>query len=663
MPSVRLRPKSGGLGERLSYRLDRFLALHPVVQLAAVLVWATLLALVFGLVSLAFSEDAGAGLVHGLWWAITHMLDGGAVAGDKGPAHRVVGVGVTLAGTLLVALITGAFASSFVARLRDVRRGTFTVFERKHIVFLGYGARADLLLRELAVSGLRVTVVIVTPREREVVDERVREALNGTKHHLRVVVRRADPGSTAGVRGASAAEARALVILPEIEPGSLPSAGHDAAEHAPEDRAAMRSVLAARRVLGAARTPVIVEITGDRGRELVDLCSKPADLTLVDEGDLAAHLLVHAVRQSGVLDVVRQILSLDARSVYIHTPGAFVGKTFDQAHAALGPGVLLGLLRHRTNLLSPPGHLTLEASDRLLVLANDACEPCPCAPLVVHERTAPASSRSWMTPLHVLVIGYRRGFATLLRALHTHFVAKITVLVPPERAASARAALDASGFRPEDIELIEGRPTDAGALARAAEHRPSRLFLLASDAAPERAGEVDADQILTLLQLRRLLPGSSADPPAVVEIHSADTESLVEANRSTEFVLVREITGMLVGQELHAICLDGTAGAWLGDVLRMLLVEICTRVWLRPLGAYVSGKGEPSFAEIASAARARGETAIGVRRARGLAHLLPGREERFDPRDTDVIVVAPPEPAHAHAHPHAPEVKRAEATV
>ena len=44
MPSVRLRPKSGGLAERVSYRLDRFLALHPLVQLAAVLVWATALA-------------------------------------------------------------------------------------------------------------------------------------------------------------------------------------------------------------------------------------------------------------------------------------------------------------------------------------------------------------------------------------------------------------------------------------------------------------------------------------------------------------------------------------------------------------------------------------------------------------------------------------------
>ena len=39
VPSVRLRPKSGGLGEWFGYRRDRFLALHPGIQLLAVLVF------------------------------------------------------------------------------------------------------------------------------------------------------------------------------------------------------------------------------------------------------------------------------------------------------------------------------------------------------------------------------------------------------------------------------------------------------------------------------------------------------------------------------------------------------------------------------------------------------------------------------------------------
>jgi hypothetical protein len=137
VPNVRLRPRSGGLGERLGYRLDRFLSLHPIVQLAAVLVWATLLALLFGGLSLLFADDPATDLDGGFWWAITHMLDGGTIQGDHGFLRRFVGVGVTLVGAALVALVTGAFASSFSDRLREMRSGTFAILVRGQVLVLG----------------------------------------------------------------------------------------------------------------------------------------------------------------------------------------------------------------------------------------------------------------------------------------------------------------------------------------------------------------------------------------------------------------------------------------------------------------------------------------------------------------------------------------------
>lgn len=654
VPNVRLRPRSGGLAERLGYRLDRFLALHPAVQLLAVGVWATLLAVLFGALSQLFANDATTDSDGGFWWAVTRMLDGGTVAADSGFLRRFVGIGVTLVGMVLVAVVTGAFASSFADRLRQIRRGTFSIFERRHLLLLGYGGRADVVLRELAASGLRVTIVIVTAHDRELVEERVREALNGLRHRLKVIVRRADPTTTGGVLGASAPHARAVVILPEVDAGSpLEHPNAPSPTHAPADRAAMRSLLAARRALGTRRTPIVIEIASERGRDLVGLCSKGGDLTLVEEGDVNTHLLVHAVRQPGVLDVVRQILSLDARSVYIHTPGPFLGRTFDEAHAVLAPGVLIGLLRNRKNLLCPPGDTRIDADDRLLVFADDGQPPMPAARLSLLDRTPSQPHPAATPPAHVLLVGYREGLANILRSLHLHLVARVTVLVPPEREELAKAAIDASGYAPDQATLILGRPVELGVLARATAAAPTALLLLASDVAPAMASELDADQLVTLLQLRSLLTAAHARTPAVVEIHSAETERLIGPNSATDFVLSREVVGMLLAQELHAICLDETAGAWLGEVFRLLLDEISTRIWLRPIAAYVPGIAQPTFADLLVAARLRGETAIGVREPRARARLLPARDERFDPRDTEVVVIAAPElaPHTPHAHP------------
>ncbi len=653
VPRVRLRPKSGGIGEWFGYRLDRFIALHPGIQLLAVLVAATLLAVFSGAVSLAFADDPGTEHDGGFWWAVTRMLDGGTVSADSGFGRRFIGISVTLMGMVLVAIITGAFASSFADRMRDIRRGSFSVFERRHALLLGYGTHGDVILRELAASGMRATVVVVTAQAREVIEERVRDAVSGARHHLRIIVRRADPTTTSGVRGSSARRARVILILPEIEPEDSPAGARRPADpYDADDRCTLRALLAARRVIGNRKIPILIESTGDHGRELIELCGKGSEVTIVEEGDVSTHLLIHAVRQPGVLDVVRQVLALDATSVYEHAPGPFVGKTFDEAHMRATPGVLLGLLRARKNLLCPPGDTRIEAHDRLLVFANDNAELAPGATGDAVDRAKPPLPRcSSGSPVHVLVVGYRRGLTKLLRSLRTHFVARITLLAPPEHEADARAAITSSGFPADGATVVVGRATDATTLARAAELAPTRLLLLAADAGAVAPADLDADQLVTLLQLRRIAAGAHAETPAVVEIHTAETERLVTPHHATDFVLLREITGMLLAQELHAICIDDTAGAWLGEAFLHLLNDISTRVWLHPLTIYVPDEAQPTFGDMLLAARLRGEVALGVRRARSRAHLLPARDERFDPRDTEVVVIAAPEPRHVHPPP------------
>lgn len=645
VPNVRLRPRSGGLAERISYRLDRFLSLHPVVQLVAVLVWATALAFVFAGVSLLVAEDRGTGLPASLWWAITHMLDGGTVTGDQGFLPRFLGVGVTLVGMVLLAIVTGAFASSFADRLRDVRRGTSVIFESGHVLLLGFGARGDVVLRELAASGARLTVVIVTTHDRELVEEQVREGLANVRHRLRVIVRRADPQTTAGVRGASAARARAIAILPEAEgPSAFPGDPDPGDGPALEDLCALRSLLAARRALGVRRVPLIVEVSGERGRDLVHLTGKRGDLTLVEEGDVGTHLLVHSVRQPGVLEIVREILSLDARSVYVHPAGAFAGRTFEEAHATLAPGIVVGVLKGRRSLVAPPGSTPIEAADRLLVLADDDAEPRPGDRLPALDASPPSlPRRGAATPLHVLVVGYRRGLDRILRALRAHFVARVTLLVRPERARDAAAAVAASGMPADAAAILEGDSTSEAVLRRALAGGPCRFLLLARDVATGTPAERDAEQLLTLLSLRHVLHGAHAETPAVVEIHDPETERLVGSSHTTDFVLLREIVGRLLAQEIHAICLDDTAGAWLGEVFHRLLDDISTRVWLHPLDAYLPGVPSPSFAEVMAAARARGEVAIGVRPHAARARLLPARGERFEGRGAQVVLLGSPE--------------------
>jgi len=55
--------------------------------------------------------------------------------------------------------------------------------------------------------------VILADQDRDLLEERVHEALDGMRHRLRIVVKRGDPTTTAAVRAIGARAARVIAGL------------------------------------------------------------------------------------------------------------------------------------------------------------------------------------------------------------------------------------------------------------------------------------------------------------------------------------------------------------------------------------------------------------------------------------------------------------------
>lgn len=642
--SLRRHPEQT-LGARVGYRIDRFLGLHPAVQLAAVLVAAFVLAVVFGAViwgvDLALAapgavcdpaQNKGACTFgDGLWWVITRMVDGGTVSNDSdvGFVHQTFGMGVTLIGLVAVTILTGAFASSFTERLHALRRGMLPVFERGHVLVLGWNAHAGVIARELGRTGERVDLVIVSDHDREVIEESLREQIDAGAEALRVVVRRGDPTTVAAVRRGAARKARAVLILPDTE------LGHCA------DRAALRSLLALERVLGEIRPRprVIVEVASPSGHEMVRLCEAAAhDVVVVEAHEAHAQVVAQAVRQRGAFSVARQILALDALSIYLHPAGAFAGVPFDEAHAELADGILVGVARDGEPMISPGGDLVIEPADQLLVLSDRAATPAaePTSEKLRRGRAIllPSPPDELGRPLDLLVLRHRHGLATILRFLDARGPVRATVLASPGQIAEAREALGRVTLGRTEVTLIEGDPLDRPTLDRVLEQRHDAALLLAPDVAPAYAPEADADQLISLLQLRHRDEGAPAAPHhVVVEVGNAESRLPKRLGNGDDFILSREIVGMLLAREVHAAAFGGS------PVYHAVLTALGPAVELRPMDRYAGGREHPAFVDLAAAARRLGEVAIGVAEDHGPPRLLPTAGERFATKGGRLVVL------------------------
>ena len=343
------------LSSRLEYVLDRFLGTSPFWQLVVLSLFAFATAGAFGLAaSISVPGDADLDSAQkGFWWALNRMLDGGNVSGDSGAVRRLLGVTVTMTGIVLVAALTSAFVSITAEGLAKLHGGKAVVFERGHVLVLGWNSRAGVVVRELALLQRRTTVVVLAERGRAAIEAEIRQRLEELAHaglyrgKLRCIVRTGDPTTVDAVRIANPRHARVALILPE--------AAFEEAE--PADQWAMRALLALRRETSGDRLPILVEVPDEEGAELVRLAAEGArHVSVVRSRDVVARLLVETMRQPGVVEVIKEILSLGGPSLVLHAPPPGTA-TFGELHARVDGAVIVGVLDGGRPVFLPPQDL------------------------------------------------------------------------------------------------------------------------------------------------------------------------------------------------------------------------------------------------------------------------------------------------------------------
>jgi hypothetical protein len=327
------------LRTRVIVRLDQFLAWPPFIQIPVIIALTIALVAAWGAIA---ADITGLSWRQGMWFALTRFMDAGAMVGDEGRARRLLAIGVTTSGILVVSFLTGAFASKLGERIQELRSGRSPIMESDHLLILGFDAKVPLIVRELARSKQRVTVVVLAQEEKTMLDARLRFVRNVPSARVRPFSRSGDPRSELALLRVCADRARTILVI-------APSRLDD--DHAL--RWSVSTLLAIRSAVGADfRGRVIVEsrrathapllaLTGEAG--LARSARLPIEIFASD--DIVARVLAQSIRQGGVYFALRELLSFRGSELYVEElPAALVGKTFDDAHALVEHGIAVGVL-------------------------------------------------------------------------------------------------------------------------------------------------------------------------------------------------------------------------------------------------------------------------------------------------------------------------------
>ncbi|MGZ3460777.1 MAG: CASTOR/POLLUX-related putative ion channel, partial [Archangium sp.] len=458
------------------------------------------------------------------------------------------------------------------------------------------------------------------------------------------VVRTGDPRNEQALLRVAAQHARAVIVMP---PANLPD--EDSVQWT------LSTLLAMHRIAEEGfRGRVIVEARRTEARELLSLAGErdlagPGMLSLdiVASDDVVASILAQSTRQAGIYFVLRHLLAFDGCEFYLDAlPPELVGRSFDEAHAAVVDAIAVGVqtAAGKTLLCPMPDELErLQLGDQLIVISSGKHRwrtggtlPAPLLPT--------AGSIPDPVPQNVCVVGYNQTLPHLLRELEAGLPEGSRVkVVAGESSEQASRVVEHERGHARRIHL-ECDPRPAAQLTHRGKHEmcsADAVVILGHENPQDENG--DASALAMLLRLRHGMKVSGNRAKRVVTEVRDPRSAMHIVPRREDCVVSSDVVAMLLAQSV----LDSDVAS----VYRELLAPGGVTVHLRPRRVHLPDGASATFADVMVNARARGEVALGFYpdpRSRGLEREIArqrleegdvgGSEDAWlnPPRDTPV---------------------------
>jgi Trk K+ transport system NAD-binding subunit len=532
-----------------------------------------------------------------------------------------------------------------------------------HFVLLGWTSRTLTILEEILVSQGRVErflrqrgtrrlrVALLAERADASLGQHIERELDAHWNARQIILRSGSPLRLDGLERVDFAHAGAILI---------PAADTTASSTLDADTRTVKALMTMAAAIEEAppeEPPLVVAELQDmrHAGTLRALYSGPMEIVAGDE--VISRLIVQNVRRPGLSHVYAEFLSdVSGSQIYVREGPQLAGVSVRQLAHAFPDGVLLGVVRPRGDdfqaLLNPPGDLRLQANDQVAVLAPSyaAAEPPDSFGAAPARQAQPVPASRAPDRRRVLVLGWNHRVPALLEEFAAYADEAFSIdIVSQVSAAKREKRIKAEALSTEHIEIrqLEFDYTVPAYLESVDPAGYDNLVLLPSERLKSEA-ESDARTILGYLLIRELMEGTATVPPVLVELIDPDNAALFDNRRGevivTPLIISRMMARVALRRELRAV-FDELFSSGCSEILFRRIAEYDLAGEFKASGVTDAGERVCSFADLHRVADARGDIAIGIRRAGqedkpdGGVQLNPGRDERLRLTGDDEIIV------------------------
>ena len=662
---------------RIYYFVESLFLRGSAYQLLFVAVGIFFLSLAGGAAVYALSPEY-ADFSRALWWAFLRLTDPGYLGEDQGTVPRTISTILTLAGYVfflgaLVAIMTNRL-NQFMTNLAS---GLSPIFEKEHILILGWNPRIHSLVEEIGHAEERVkrrlgraslpAVVILTrefdPNLRKELLEKLEPPI---KERVRVLIRSGDPLEAESLERVDFKRSSSIIL---VSPTEGPESRHLSDIQLVK---ILLSLKAQSRDVDPEELPnVVLEIGDPANKVLAENAGWRRKTEAIASDEFMSRLIGHTIRNPGLSGVYNHLLTdTFGQSIYLRQVGRLGVEEMKLRDAVrvFQQAIPIGVLRpsraprrqeKRLQLLDLDAKL--QAEDELIFVApsidalydrvamtdieareTELSEDSEVA-LLSGERVHPGLERP--DERRLMFVGWSHLLSPILREIASYQTEQfhVTLVCDLDREeVENQLAVDLE--RMENLTLRSRRINvdDPEAVERLAPHDLDNVVLLGSELTDDPL-MADAQTIMAFVQLQQYFreEPETTTPSFVVELNDEDNRDLFKFGMYYDVVMTQEIISHLLSQVGVRRAL-----AW---VYEELFTQDGPEIRLRPVDVLFDEPPDPSitFQDLQLHCLQSDTVVLGVRYQypKGTAQrvrLNPERDEPLDldPDDQVVIVVA-----------------------
>lgn len=659
------------LFNRLYYFVETFFQRGAPYQLLAVALVLIALSAIGGWVVFEFSPQFD-DLSKSMWWAFLRLTDPGYLGDDEGTLPRVVSTILTVSGAVLffgalVAIMTNGL-SRFMSYLAS---GRSRIFEKEHILIIGWHGRIHAVVEELIRSEERVVtrlgrtrlpaIVILTNEYRSDLVTELRTKLpNEVRGEARILVRSGNPLEAESLERVDFARASSIILL----------------SHADFETPRHFSDMTLVKVLMSLRAQA-QDVPADELPNVVLDIAIPANKLLAESVgwhrteaianvEFMSRLLCQSIRQPGLSQVYLHLLTdMYGESIFLVEAEELgvTGKTLREVVHCMEEAVPIGFMKALGGPFEKEQRLRLmklddpvEADDELICISPDIRSIrhgyiADRGDRLRDELEKAASSRRLKdggqsrerAPRKVLVVGWSHLVRPLLAELGAYHGEEFAITIVSERnTEDVLAQLRSLASRLENItvDAVQSGLNSVDEVRKVGAEAFDNIVLLSPEFIQDPLLS-DAETVMAFVLINRYLKDAAPDYDVafLAELNDEDNQPLLQLNRPADILITQEIVSHLLSQVSVRRAL-----AW---VYEELFTFGGSEISFRAFDDFVDTivQSDVDFDECQAACLSVGRVAIGYQLAEAHdelepgVHLNPPRKLRIQPQEGDRLIV------------------------